>query len=89
MVVNITPFKFFTNTKLEEKKEKNNTPTKGYSRKKSILKERQEKQYPYFDSHIPGMLDNLLQANLIELSWMKHSEEADCVNDPSYYKYHW
>jgi len=34
------------------------------------------------------MLDDLLEANLIELLEMKHLEEANQVNIPNYCKYH-
>lgn len=39
MAVSRTLFKFSTNAKLEEKKEENSTPTKGYARMKITLKE--------------------------------------------------
>lgn len=52
------------------------------------MKERQEKQYPCYDSNVPGMLDDLLQANFIELLEMKCPEEANRVNNPKYCRYH-
>lgn len=51
------------------------------------LKERQGKEYPfpYFD--IWRMLDDLFQANLIELLEMKKPKEASKVDDLNYCKY--
>ena len=79
MVVSTAPFKF--STKSDKKQEK-----KGVN--KSTLKERQETKYPFNDSDVPSMLDDLLEANLIELPEMKRPEEANRVNDPNYCKYH-
>jgi len=44
--------------------------------------------YPFPNLDISRMLDNLLKANLIELSEGKHPDEANQVDNPSYYKYH-
>ena len=66
------------------------TPTtfqKG-ERKKPSLKERQEKVYPFPDSDISRMLDDLLEANIIELPEVKRPEEANQVDNPNYCKYH-
>ncbi|KAL0445938.1 UNVERIFIED_CONTAM: hypothetical protein Slati_1721700 [Sesamum latifolium] len=48
----------------------------------------QEKQYPFLDSDVPGIFDDLLKANLIEFPEMKQSQEARKMDDPKYYKYH-
>ncbi|KAL0462701.1 UNVERIFIED_CONTAM: hypothetical protein Slati_0157700 [Sesamum latifolium] len=48
----------------------------------------QTKQYPFLDSKVFGIFDDLLNANLIELPEMKRSEEAGKTNDLKYFKYH-
>uniref|UniRef100_A0A6N2LZY7 Uncharacterized protein n=1 Tax=Salix viminalis TaxID=40686 RepID=A0A6N2LZY7_SALVM len=53
-------------------------------RKKPSLKERQEKVYPFPDSDISRMLDDLLEANIIELPEVKRPEEANQVDNPNY-----
>ncbi|KAL0447774.1 UNVERIFIED_CONTAM: hypothetical protein Slati_1905300 [Sesamum latifolium] len=46
------------------------------------------KQYPFLDSDVSGIFDDLLNANLIELPEMKRPEEAGKTDDPKYCKYH-
>ncbi|KAL0447779.1 UNVERIFIED_CONTAM: hypothetical protein Slati_1905800 [Sesamum latifolium] len=48
----------------------------------------QNKQYPFLDSDVSGIFDDLLNANLIELPEMKRPEEAGKTDDPKYCKYH-
>ncbi|OMO68077.1 hypothetical protein CCACVL1_20095 [Corchorus capsularis] len=55
---------------------------------KSTLKERQEKKYPFPDSDVASMLDELLKSKVIELPEMKRPEESGKVDDPNYCKYH-
>jgi choline kinase len=43
--------------------------------------------YPFPNSNISRMLDNLLEANLIRLTKVKHPEEANQVDNSNYYKY--
>jgi hypothetical protein len=57
-------------------------------RKKPSLKERQEKVYPFPDSDISRMLDDLLEANIIELPEVKCPDEANQMDNPNYCKYH-
>ncbi|KAL9384216.1 hypothetical protein Peur_024539 [Populus x canadensis] len=57
-------------------------------RKKPSLKERQEKVYPFPDSDISRMLDDLLEANIIELPEVKRPEEVNQVDNLNYCKYH-
>jgi hypothetical protein len=57
-------------------------------RKKPSLKERQEKVYPFPDSDISRMLDDLLEANIIELPEVKRPDEANQMDNPNYCKYH-
>ncbi|KAL0328054.1 UNVERIFIED_CONTAM: hypothetical protein Scaly_2238000 [Sesamum calycinum] len=48
----------------------------------------QTKQYPFLDSDVPGIFDDLHNAKLIELPEMKRPEEARKTDDPKYCKYH-
>jgi hypothetical protein len=57
-------------------------------KKKPSLKERQEKVYPFPDSNISRILDDLLEANIIELPEVKCPDEANQVDNPNYCKYH-
>ena len=52
------------------------------------LKEMMAKQYPFLDSDVPKIFDELLQNNLIELPEMKRPEEQRRSNDPKYCKFH-
>ncbi|XP_051117866.1 uncharacterized protein LOC127242389 [Andrographis paniculata] len=52
------------------------------------LKELQSKTYPFLDSDVSGIFDDLLRENLIELPNSKRPEEAGKVDDPRYCKYH-
>ncbi|KAG5248512.1 Retrotransposon gag protein [Salix suchowensis] len=47
-----------------------------------------EKVYPFPDSDISRMLDDLLEVNIIELPEVKRPEEANQVDNPNYCKYH-
>ncbi|OMO98935.1 hypothetical protein COLO4_13591 [Corchorus olitorius] len=55
---------------------------------KFTLKERREKKYPFPDSDVASMLDELLKSKVIELPEMKRLEESGKVDDPNYCKYH-
>ncbi|KAL0294903.1 UNVERIFIED_CONTAM: hypothetical protein Sradi_6862400 [Sesamum radiatum] len=48
----------------------------------------QARQYPFLDSDVSGIFDDLLETNLIDLPEMKRSEEAERKVDPKYCKYH-
>ncbi|OMP12238.1 hypothetical protein CCACVL1_00068, partial [Corchorus capsularis] len=51
--------------------------TQDKAKGKSTLKERQEKKYPFPDSDVASMLDELLKSKVIELPKMKRPEESD------------
>ncbi|KAI3463687.1 hypothetical protein Pfo_020350 [Paulownia fortunei] len=87
MAVNATPIKFKGNTN-DKSGEKKDTPQEMRQRKLT-LKEMQAKQYPFLDSNIFGIFDDLLKANLIELLEINCPEEAGCVDNPEYCKYHY
>ncbi|KAL0441758.1 UNVERIFIED_CONTAM: hypothetical protein Sradi_0114700 [Sesamum radiatum] len=48
----------------------------------------QAREYPFLDSDVPGIFDDLLEANLIDLPEMKRPEEAERKDNPKYCKYH-
>ena len=57
-------------------------------KKRPTLKELQEKKYPFPDSDLSGMLDDLLEKGTIELPPSKCPEESEGTNDPKYCRYH-
>ncbi|KAA0061878.1 ty3-gypsy retrotransposon protein [Cucumis melo var. makuwa] len=57
-------------------------------KRRSMLTERQEKVYPFPDSDLPDMLDQLLEKQLIQLPECKRPAEMGRVNDPNDCKYH-
>ncbi|KAL0439903.1 UNVERIFIED_CONTAM: hypothetical protein Slati_2473300 [Sesamum latifolium] len=46
----------------------------------------QARQYPFLDSDVSGIFDDLLEANHIDLPEMKRPEEAERRDDPKYCK---
>jgi len=52
----------------------------------SMLRDSEEKEYPYSESDVPEMLDKLLEKGLIELPESRHPEEIGRTNDPKYCK---
>ncbi|XP_055830887.1 uncharacterized protein LOC129899915 [Solanum dulcamara] len=59
-----------------------------HSNQKSTLKEMQEKEYPFQDSDVCEIFDELLELKLIELPKMKQPDKVGKTNDPNYCKYH-
>ncbi|KAL0293164.1 UNVERIFIED_CONTAM: hypothetical protein Sradi_6953900 [Sesamum radiatum] len=86
MAVNVAPFKLKGIVK-DNVAPKNNVPYEKPQRKLT-LKEMQARQYPFLDSDVSGIFDDLLEANLIDLPEMKRPEEAERKDDPKYCKYH-
>ncbi|KAL0286122.1 UNVERIFIED_CONTAM: hypothetical protein Sradi_7156400 [Sesamum radiatum] len=86
MAVNVVPFKLKSTAK-DNVAPKNNVRYERPQRKLT-LKEMQAREYPFLDSDVPGIFDNLLEANLIDLPEMKRSEEAKQKDDLKYCKYH-
>ncbi|XP_031131677.1 uncharacterized protein LOC116033061 [Ipomoea triloba] len=86
MTVKATPMTVFT--KANERPR--SRPSAGSSRggRRPTLVERQEKTYPFLDSDVSPMFDELLKLRLIELPEMRRPDEASRVNDPNYCKYH-
>ncbi|KAL0282755.1 UNVERIFIED_CONTAM: hypothetical protein Sangu_2479200 [Sesamum angustifolium] len=48
----------------------------------------QAREYPFLDSDVSGISDDLLEANLIDFPEMKLPEEAERKDDSKYYKNH-
>ncbi|KAK4394362.1 hypothetical protein Sango_1907000 [Sesamum angolense] len=69
MAVNVAPFKL-KNTAKDNVAPRNNVPYERLQRKLT-LKEMQAREYPFVDSDVPGIFDDLLEANLIDLPEMK------------------
>ncbi|KAL0347843.1 UNVERIFIED_CONTAM: hypothetical protein Scaly_1800300 [Sesamum calycinum] len=86
MAVNVAPFKLKSTAK-DNVAPRNNVPYERPQRKLT-LKEMQAREYPFLDSDVPGIFDDLLEANLIDLPEMKRPEEAERKDDPKYCKYH-
>ncbi|KAL0427896.1 UNVERIFIED_CONTAM: hypothetical protein Slati_2964400 [Sesamum latifolium] len=86
MTVNVAHFKLkgIANDSIAPK---NNIPYEKPQRKLT-LKEMQTRQYPFLDSDVPRIFDDLLEANLIDLLEMKRPEEAKRKNNPKYCKYY-
>ncbi|KAA0055891.1 uncharacterized protein E6C27_scaffold438G00090 [Cucumis melo var. makuwa] len=82
MVVSTTPLKLVSKEKKMEKRQNEG------EKRHPTLKERQEKIYPFPDSDLPDMLDQLLEKQLIQLPKCKRPAEMGRVNDPNYCKYH-
>ncbi|KAA0041804.1 ty3-gypsy retrotransposon protein [Cucumis melo var. makuwa] len=82
MVVSMTPLKFVSKKMKVEKCQDEG------EKRRSTLKERQEKVYHFRDSGLPDMLEQLLEKQLIQLSECKQLVEIGMVNDHNYCKYH-
>ncbi|KAA0052314.1 ty3-gypsy retrotransposon protein [Cucumis melo var. makuwa] len=82
MVVSTTPLKLVSKEKKMEKRQDEG------EKRCPTLKERQEKVYPFPDSDLSDMLDQLLKKQLIQLPEFKRPVEMGRVNDPNYCKYH-
>ncbi|XP_070020850.1 uncharacterized protein [Nicotiana sylvestris] len=48
----------------------------------------QEKEYPFLDSDVLAIFEELIELNLIKIPEMKRPNEAGKTNDPNYCKYH-
>ncbi|KAK4390148.1 hypothetical protein Sango_2078100 [Sesamum angolense] len=86
MAVNVALFKL-KNTAKDNVAPRKNVP---YERPQSklTLKEMQAREYPFLDSNVPGIFDDLLEANLIDLPEMKRPEKTERKDDPKYCKCH-
>ncbi|KAK9698349.1 hypothetical protein RND81_08G097900 [Saponaria officinalis] len=80
-----TPVKISANPKLDKKKE---TSTRNSNQNRLTLQELQAKKYPFPDSDLSGMLDDLLEKEVIQLPEPKRPNQVNKTNDPNYYRYH-
>ena len=85
MTVNGAPIKISPRDKREVKKSE---PSQTYERKKRPLTEWEQKTYPFLDSDVAGMLEDLLENKVIELPECKRPEEMHRVNDLKYCKFY-
>ncbi|OIT31183.1 hypothetical protein A4A49_55384, partial [Nicotiana attenuata] len=86
MAVKATSVKVTTKQKVKEDK----TPSQ-YSKeekRRPTLKELEAKVYPFPDSDVPTILDELLGKKVIDLPESKRLEEIGKVGDPKYCKFH-
>ncbi|KAA0065984.1 ty3-gypsy retrotransposon protein [Cucumis melo var. makuwa] len=84
MVVQETPLKSFSKRK-ETKHERNHDDDE---KRRPTLRERQKKVYPFPDSDVTDMLEQLIEKQLIQLLGCKRPGQAGKVDDPNYCKYH-
>ena len=75
-------------SKKKAKEIKTSEPSRTQDRYKSTLRELEQKTYPFPDSDMAAMLDDLLEKKVIELPECKRPEEMNRTNDPRYCKYH-
>ncbi|KAM1980921.1 hypothetical protein ACFX15_037483 [Malus domestica] len=75
-------------SKTKAKEIKRCEPPRTQDRYKSTLRELEQKAYPFPDSDMDAMLDDLLEKKVIELPECKRPEEMNRINDPKYCKYH-
>ncbi|KAM1376280.1 hypothetical protein ACFX13_038740 [Malus domestica] len=91
-IVNTTPIKTaFAPVKISSKrkiKEMKGEPSCTQDMYKNTLRELEQKTFPFLDSTVAAMLDDLLEKKEIELPKCKHLEEMNHVNNPRYCKYH-
>ncbi|KAH0685549.1 hypothetical protein KY284_016102 [Solanum tuberosum] len=85
MSVNVSLVKFTTN---EGIKQNVRTTFQARSNQKLTLKEMQGKKYPFLDSDVSEIFDELLELKLIDLPEMKQPDEDGKADDPNYCKYH-
>ncbi|KAM1179923.1 hypothetical protein ACFX13_019382 [Malus domestica] len=91
--VNTTPIKTSPapvkiSSKNKVKEIKRGEPSRTQDRYKNTLRELKQKKYPFLDSNVAAMLDDLLEKKVIELPECKRPEEMNRVNNPRYCKYH-
>ncbi|KAL0439077.1 UNVERIFIED_CONTAM: hypothetical protein Slati_2390700 [Sesamum latifolium] len=86
MAIKTTPVKISSNNRKKLEKPEDQCMTNDTHR--PTLKEFQEKEYPFYDSDVPHIFDELLERKLIELLESKRPDEVRRVNDSKYCKYH-
>ncbi len=85
MAITAEPVRIFAK---EKKDERRRGSSQERERCRLTLKEMEEKTYPFLDSDVLGMLENLLEKEIIKLLECKWPEEMGRTNNPKYCKYH-
>ena len=86
IVIAVEPVKI--SNKENKRMEKRACPMQKQEKCRLTLKEMEEKMYPFLDADVQGMLEDLLEKNVIKLPECKHPEETRHTNDRKYYVYH-
>lgn len=86
MNINISLVKF--TTKVSNIQSIKITSLEDKTNKKLTLKEMQQKNYPFLDSEIAAIFDELFEMKLFELLDLKRPNEVGRSKDSNYYKYH-
>ena len=86
MAVAVEPVKI--SSKENRRMEKRAGPIQEREKRRLTLKEMEEKTYPFPDADVRGMLEDLLEKNVIKLPECKRPEEMGRTNDPKYCMYH-
>ena len=86
MAIAVEPMKI--SSKENKKIEKSASLMQKREKSRLTLKEMEEKMYLFPDADVQGMLEGLLEKNVIKLPECKCLEEIGCTNDPKYCVYH-
>ena len=86
MVIAVEPMKI--SSKENKRMEKRAGPMLEREKRRLTLKEMEEKTYPFPNADVRGMLEDLLEKNVIKLPECKRPEEMGRTNDPKYCIYH-
>jgi len=73
---------------ISEKQREQHPSTRDAGKKCPALKELQEEKYPFPDSDLSRILNDLPEKGIIKLPPSKRPEKAGKSNDPKYYRYH-
>ena len=82
MAVAVEPVKI--SNKDNKRMEKRAGPMQKREKRRLTLKKMEEKTYPFLDADVRGMLEDLLEKNVITLPECKRQEEIGGTNDPKY-----
>ncbi|XP_004293971.1 PREDICTED: uncharacterized protein LOC101303401 [Fragaria vesca subsp. vesca] len=85
LAISTTPIRVMKRVKSNSQKKFQSTQDQA---RRQTLKDLEAKSYPFPDSNVAEMLENLLEKELIKLPDCKCPEEMYRINDPKYYKYH-
>ncbi|KAI5350324.1 hypothetical protein L3X38_003215 [Prunus dulcis] len=85
MTISATPMKISTRGKKDARKAES---IQCQEPRRHTLKEMKEKKYPFPDSDVEGMLEDLLEKKVIELPECKRPEEMNHINHLKYCMYH-